>query len=350
MVGKSEKLCLLCVDKKANQPGSHLFTHALVKQCTNEIGKKGRDSELMLGLSQLGEQDLYVGRNVSSEKIREVKGRDLTDEEISLNENELVVDDIYCIDCEKLFGKIESAFSTKVLGDIREKNLSEILYPLNVIMRLYFYIQVWRASSFGYNDWHLPKEEEEGLRKLIFKACKEYDAGLSSEVEEEILAYPVIVNYMEVGNKKDDLNMVLIPNNTNPYVFLLCDFIFELFESQAELKKTEKFASFYGLNDGISSNEINWNEKNLTIRRIPNDKRVKIMTSVALGNFYDSQMEYLTSTFQECFLETYGEIPSEENHSEFMKLFFDHDEVPVAMVYSRERILGLVEVLRENKL
>lgn len=96
----------------------------------------------MFGFSQSGEKSLFVGRKVLPEKLTEAIGRELTDKEIENNNNDVVVDNIYCSVCEKLFGIIESDFSSKILTNIRNNGVYNYEYPSNILIRLYFYIQI----------------------------------------------------------------------------------------------------------------------------------------------------------------------------------------------------------------
>lgn len=271
-------LCLLCKEKEANQTGSHIFTHSLISNCINEPGKKGRNKELMFGLSVYEDENLFVGNEVLPDKILDVKGRELNEQEIKNNANNFVLDNVYCSDCEKLFAVIENEFSKNIINKVRNEKIYEFNTPENLLIRIYFYIQIWRASSFKWNDWYLlNKPFEEELRKIVLESCKDFKNVVSDELKDKILKIPIVINYLETPAEEGSSNIIVIPKKVNPYIIFICDFVLEFFDNIDHMPISGDFGNFYGLNDGLNEDEINFMEKIFIFRKITNKKRYEII-------------------------------------------------------------------------
>ncbi|REC75823.1 hypothetical protein DRF60_15035 [Chryseobacterium elymi] len=337
--------CLLCKENEANQTGSHIFTHSLISKCINEQGKNGRDREIMFGFSQSGEKSLFVGRKVLPDNLAEVLGRELTDDEIENNTNGAVVDNIYCSNCEKLFGIIESDFSSKILTNIRDNGIYSYEYPNNILIRLYFYIQIWRASSYSYNDWCLPnKAIEEDLRKYIYEGCLGYEKGLSGSFIKEIVKYPLIVNYLETPEEESSSNLIFIPKTNNPFRFFLCDFVIEFFEDSSNKPLFSEIQNYHGLNDDISEKDINYYEDTFIIRNIANTKRKKIIDSYCKEEYVVGEIKRIQDLFVTEYKKINKRIPTDETIAKFsLEIAFGAGEVPTFQALSDERIETVVK-------
>lgn len=335
--------CLLCKEQEANQTGSHILTHSLISKCTNEQGKVGRNKEMMFGISQSGEKGLYVGNEVLPEKIEEIKGKQLTDDELENNNNEMVVDNIYCSDCEKLFGKIESLFSSKVLLKIRNNKIDIFKYPDNMLIRIYFFIQIWRASSYNYTEWSLSEKNiEESLRKIIFEACKDFENGLSETLEREIVSFPLIINYMETPENESSSNWVFIPNETSPYLFFLCDFVVEFFPYNNK-PQIAQIANYRGLNNLLEDKHINFFEENFIIRFLDNSTRKQIIANFSKGDIAKGEIQRIQKLFIYEYLKKNNKIPDPELFSRFNhKIFQEEMQVSIIERLSDERIFRII--------
>lgn len=342
--------CLLCQEKEANQTGSHIFTHSLISRCINEEGKKGRNKEMMFGFSQSGAKNLFVGNEILPESIIEINGIELSEKELENNKNELVVDNIYCSECEKLFGKIESQFSSKILPRIREKKENDFGHPNNILIRLYFYIQIWRASSYNYNDWNLSGITEEYLRRIIYEGCHNYEKGLNEDLEEKILNFPLVINYMDTPSDRTSTNHIFIPKETSPFLFFLCDFVVEFFSKAGIKPTTSQISNYKGLNEGLLEEEINLNEDKFKIRYISDDKRQKIIKSFLLNDFVLSEIERIKIRFVSEYASKKKRLPNLVTFGKFMSAFTQRNEVNTAMYQelSEDRISEIIKRIIET--
>ncbi|MCD9855728.1 hypothetical protein LUD75_13475 [Epilithonimonas sp. JDS] len=335
--------CLLCKENEADETGSHILTHSLISNCINEQGKKGRNKEMMFGISQSGERKLFVGNQVLPDKIVEIKGRELSDQEVENNDNDLVVDNIYCKDCERLFGRIESEFSRKILGKIRRDKIYDFTNPDNILIRLYFYIQVWRASSFKYTEWSLPNCIEEPLREIILEGCTNYDIGISAELEDKIIKIPIIINYLDTPDEKSSSNLIFIPNETLPYLLFLCDFVVEFFTVQGVMPSLHSISNYNGLNDNLSEQFINLNENRFKLRCISDSNREKIINSFSLNEIGLIDLDRIKKSFVFEYLKSKKTFPTLNQFLRFMFEFSKWDKLPLLEQMSEQRISNLIK-------
>ncbi|MFY0603260.1 MAG: hypothetical protein JXQ93_04880 [Flavobacteriaceae bacterium] len=334
--------CLLCNNNEANQTGAHIFTNSLVRNCVNVEGKTGRDDELMFGFSQSGEKDLYVGNTTNPEKIEEVLGKEMTDEEIKANNNEFVIDNIYCRDCEKLFGKVESPFTERVLNKIRNEGVYKFNAPDNVLIRLYFYIQIWRASSYKYDGWSLNDSElEEEFRQIIFEGCETYDTGISEELKSRIIKFPLVVNYLETSDDEKSSNLIFIPNKTHTHFLFLCDFVIELLPVK-EGKEEYILEAYFGINNNLQKEHLNSMETEFIIRVIPNDERKKINYAIQKNEFAQDDISRLIDRVRSEYFEITGIRISQEKLLEFRDKYFDWEDVPLVQRTSEDRFYEIL--------
>ncbi|MGB6084903.1 hypothetical protein [Moheibacter sp.] len=103
------KKCLLCKENEPDKTGSHIVPHFLIKRIDNDDNQKGRDKELGFILGDTT-TSTYFGRLIQPEKLEEVFG-EVTDDLISNNKIDGIVDYYFCSDCEKKFSNIESIYA-----------------------------------------------------------------------------------------------------------------------------------------------------------------------------------------------------------------------------------------------
>lgn len=343
-------ICLLCRENEANQTGAHIITNSLVKNCLNVEGKTGRDDELIFTLTGSATRDIYVGNTTPLNKIEEVYGRPMTDEELEHNKNKIVVDNIYCRNCEKLFGKIESPFTAKILSKIRNNKILKFSSNDNLLIRLYFYIQIWRASSYKFEGWNLNNEElEEQLRILILNTCNMYDEGITEELQREIVNFPLVINYLETPEGKKSSNLFFIAKETTPFYFFFCDFIVEFLPFNQD-PAIHKMTNYFGINYNLQQIEVNYKEDDFIIRHIPNERRKEI-NGLIFSEFGRIESEKLKDKCIETFkLQTGKEITQEELFL-FRDIFFkDFENIPIAEKWSDERFDKILQsIIEQNK-
>ena len=142
---KTPPKCKLCKTNDANQTGSHLIPFFLMKRVDGEGGSKERGKELGFKITS-SDVKLYHGQSILPEKIEELIGK-RTDEEIEASKEEsrtdVVIDNIFCSDCEKRFGALESHYSNS-LSKSGSKDFKSGVAPH--ISLLFWFGILWRMS------------------------------------------------------------------------------------------------------------------------------------------------------------------------------------------------------------
>ena len=164
--------CKLCLEKKADETGSHLIPHFLLKRVVNVEGKTGRDQEMGFNLETTTTTSNF-GRSVSTEKLGELYG-ELTDKEIENNIDPHVVDNYFCKDCEIRLATIESNYSKNVANpDTACKGVPALLFWTSIF---------WRMSISKKYGQFLREEHEEKLRNFL----NEYISTDISEIPDNL--------------------------------------------------------------------------------------------------------------------------------------------------------------------
>lgn len=171
--------CKLCKVNDLEDVGSHIFTESIIRTALNEDGfTKRADKELMFEISVNKVGLDFFGSAIQPEKIQEITGKPVTEEQIAGNENELINKKLVCRECENKFNPIETAFAQEIYSKIVKKSNSDlkkdtcnyIAFEDKKLIALQFVIiNVWRASASNYDNWKLTDDQEEYLRRTVVK-------------------------------------------------------------------------------------------------------------------------------------------------------------------------------------
>jgi len=154
--------CRLCNTKIADKKGSHIIPHFLLKRIENIDGRTGRDYELGFTIEKLNVKS-HFGRSVQPKKLEETYGK-ITDEDIEKNEHSLIVDNMFCSDCENRFAVIESEYA-KSIETINTENYESGIS--SVVGLLFWASVIWRMLINGKNEIKLCEEQSEKLRQIL---------------------------------------------------------------------------------------------------------------------------------------------------------------------------------------
>lgn len=294
------KICALCKnkDKEANQTGSHIFTHGLIKSAINQQGvTKRSNKEIIATISSHDLVDTFFGSGVQPNIIEEVRGQQLTDdkiEELRNKKDPFTRDYLFCSDCEKRFTVAENYFLDNVypkLEEAKSNDTDKFGNPIvkfetlsNELLRIFILIQIWRASVSNYEGFKLPQKVEEKLGESIDKVLVLGDLKETlkrcEENKEEINQYPLIITFMETDANSDPTeNVIFIDKSKYPYMMILNNIIIQFFEKEKHIRSTPQY--FWGLAKVIEK-EKHFNSKNrvLKIGKINNNKRLEIINNI----------------------------------------------------------------------
>lgn len=236
--------CLLCKYREADKTGSHIIPSFLMKRIN---GDGQRDHEVGFKMKN-GVVDTCFGRDIYEDKRREI-----TDEEDKLEsrDNLDVSDYLFCTECEKFFGQLESAYAQSLsLGYSKDK--TTVNNKLSSLDALLFWCSIiWRVSVTGHLGQRLNPEYEERLRialatnntddlnvKYALFKCKDY-----GKIDGRGTSLCMDVNDKTVLLVVDDFMLVMV---------------FDIGAGQQEVKLMDIGVSLRpdSLNNGVKSEEI----------------------------------------------------------------------------------------------
>lgn len=153
--------CKLCLINDADDTGSHVVPHFLLKRIFNVA--KGRDQEISFAITASDVQT-YFGRSVAPEKLEEVFG-ELTDEELQEKAMaDLVIDNQWCKSCEKKFADLEGFYAETLPIESDHTYQS----TKNSSAALMFWLSIfWRISVTAKSHFKLSIKDERKIRSLL---------------------------------------------------------------------------------------------------------------------------------------------------------------------------------------
>lgn len=254
--------CILCKSNVADKSGSHIVPHFLLKRIENIDGKKGRDYELGYEIQEFDTKS-HFGRAVSVDKLEETYGP-LSDEEIENNKHPLVVDNIFCTECEKRLSVIEAAYATT----LKKKHTQIYSSGLPVEISLLFWMSVlWRMSINKKSGVQLKSGENEFLRRVLNRYLKlEIKEINVSEIQKASDLKKVSYKILRAPDysEKDFTLLLFDPRYKSPYSLLIDEFLlFFSFKSNYTHSKSKEFYSFNAKIEDLPENKINSGEEQI---------------------------------------------------------------------------------------
>lgn len=224
--------CLLCEEHNAYKTGSHIVPSFIMRRIN---GDGMRDHEV--GFEIRGAiVEPYFGRDIYEDKRREITENE---DKMESRDNLDVSDYIFCTECEKYFGRLESAYAPSLSLDFSEKRTT-INNKVSPSYALLFWCSIiWRVSVTGHLGQRLNPELEERLRialatdntddlnvKYALFRCKDYgkidDRGTSvcMDVNDKTVLLVaddfMLVMVFDIGAEQQDVNLMDIGVSLKP--------------------------------------------------------------------------------------------------------------------------------------
>lgn len=161
VVGRYDSRCCLCRTMPANKTGSHMVPNFLAHPTFSWDGKGKRFHEALnhdfLNASERNCQ--FYGREVPDWRFAQGEGKkEVSEEDIEKNVNQLEYDNEFCSRCEERFGVLESAYSKFYSGQ------QKTIHPR--VAYLFWLSVLWRMSM-GSMSIFMDMNDELSLRKLL---------------------------------------------------------------------------------------------------------------------------------------------------------------------------------------
>lgn len=161
VVARNDTRCCLCRVMPANKTGSHMVPNFLAHPAFSWDGKGKRFHEALNHdfINDMEKNCQFYGREVPDWRFALGEGKkEVTDEDINKNVNQLEFDNEFCSNCENRFGVLEMAYSQFYNGQ-KKKIHPRVAY-------LFWLSVLWRMS-LGSMSIFMDIHEELALHKLL---------------------------------------------------------------------------------------------------------------------------------------------------------------------------------------
>ena len=224
VVGRYDSRCCLCRTMPANKTGSHMVPNFLAHPTFSWDGKGKRFHEALnhdfLNASERNCQ--FYGREVPDWRFAQGEGKkEVTEEDIEKNVNQLEYDNEFCSRCEDRFGVLESAYSKFYSGQ------QKTIHPR--VAYLFWLSVLWRMSM-GSMSIFMDMNDELPLRKLLddnmLGSVNEIE---SSDADLGDWRYAI---FRAGGLRDGDKGILGYRKECSPYVVMYNDLVMAFFHSE----------------------------------------------------------------------------------------------------------------------
>ena len=333
-------ICELCKEREANKKNTHYLSDGIIRKCLNIGGTNERERGYYFDISNENPFVEFNFQRIDEVNLEKALGRNPSEEELeNARQIPFSVDFVFCSVCEKSFTDIESEFSAKILPKLRGANLKDVdslsLEEVS-LLRMFFYIQIWR-NSICEEIFKLKKETQEELRQII----------LNNQTN-NINHFPLAITYLETlgGDIAFTGNCVGSTSDKNPYLIFMNDFVIQFFENRESIN----FLEFYGLNDVNDFKKfVNFDEEIFNIKILNNDKRKEFFYNIIRGEKVKQTLSFLEKTFELMWQRMFYGFPPKQIKAEYIRGLVDSDDSSV-LKYSQQQIAEYTEKFIWNRI
>lgn len=218
--------CQLCGEKKSVCTGSHLAPHFLIQPFLSYNGSTRRDTEVVNETTMAGlRKERKWGRSVPSEQIDETFGGVPEAEKAEVRPSAVTRDYLFCNDCEKRFGFIETAYAESFR---KHQPCSDSL------LAYIFWLGVFWRLSIGKMALQLNKKDEKAIGDILNHFMPYDSKDVKSMVADgDLGSYGYIIYHC--SNVKGELSGVIgMHHNQSPYWLLLGEYIVVLYSNKEQ--------------------------------------------------------------------------------------------------------------------
>ena len=224
VVGRSDTRCCLCRVMPANKTGSHMVPNFLAHPTFSWDGKGKRFHEALnhdfMNAPEMNCQ--FYGREVPDWRFAMGKGKkEVTDEDIEKNINQLEFDNEFCSHCEDRFGVLESAYSQYYNGQ------QKTIHPR--VAYLFWLSVLWRMSM-GSMSIFMDMHDELSLHRLLDDNM--LDSIKEVEDSDTDLADWQYAIYRADGLRDGDKGILGYRKECSPYVVMYNDLVMVFYHNE----------------------------------------------------------------------------------------------------------------------
>lgn len=224
VVGRNDTRCCLCRVMPANKTGSHMVPNFLAHPTFSWDGKGKRFHEaLNHDFMNAPERNCqFYGREVPDWRFAMGKGKkEVTDEDIEENINQLEFDNEFCSRCEDRFGILESAYSQYYNGQ------QKTIHPR--VAYLFWLSVLWRMSM-GSMSIFMDMHDELSLHRLLDDNM--LDSVKEIEDSDTDLADWRYAIYRADGLRDGDKGILGCRKESSPYVVMYNDLVMVFYHNE----------------------------------------------------------------------------------------------------------------------
>jgi hypothetical protein len=336
--------CNLCSQNDADKSGSHIISDFILRSMLVDDNTSTRSEKIISNRIDSIGTDLFLGRGIQQEKVNELIGRDLTDEDLSKNINHYTVDNILCSNCEKRLSHLESLFKENIFDSIKKHrtlNNGIELPPENTnTFKLFWLSIIWRCSIIKFDTFRLDSKSESKLGRLLdsslgnsLKETKELIERNGININREVLGVLFVKEF------DDYLTNIVFCNPflKTPYVLVLNDFYIFYYSKEGHVKSIKQ--SMYRLDRLFKPDDyINLgNCKSIKIGIVPAENFIE-SRSYIYGLKVQDFLENIIQLFRDSYSLLFGSNPSREIIAEFVDSVVNKDDINVFERYKTVRI------------
>lgn len=313
------------------------MTDSLIRSCLNYDGSNDREKGLYFDISNdTPFVDFNFQRDTSIEKLEEGLGRQPSEEEIeNAKRIPFSVDYFFCSVCESLFEEIENAFSSQILNKLREGELGSITvlkFTDFKLLRLFFYLQVWRTSACD-PSFRILEKSQEKLRTII--------KNHKTITNDDITSFPLSICFLETlgGREEYTYNTVGYTSADAAKVLFINDFVVQFYDDPNDTQ----FSDLFGL---ISyehlTQTINYMEKEFSIAIISNEIRKGFNNRLLEYTKVIPALDFYIDRFIKVWNRLFETDPTLEIVEEYLTELCGDDKFNI-LKYSMSYVLGVTE-------
>ncbi len=332
--------CALCQEREANKKNTHYLSDGIIRKCLNIGGTNERERGYYFDISNGNPFVEFNFQRIDEVNLEKGLGRAPTEEELeNARQIPFSVDYVFCSVCEKSFTEFESQFSNEIIPKLRNVDLTEIsnlTFEETSLIRMFFYIQIWR-NSICEEIFKLNPNVQEELRQIIL-----------NKQTEKINHFPLAITYLETlgGDIGFTSNYVGSTSDKNPNIIFMNDFVVQFFEDRNSIN----FLEFYGLNDETDFDKyVNLEEKIFAIKILSDDKRKELLKNLITNEKVKETLNFLQKSFDLIWQRMFYGFPPIQIKREFIQGLIGNDDSSV-LKYSQKQIVEYTEQFIWNRI
>lgn len=241
-IPRYDENCALCRKVKADKTGSHLAPNFLIHGAFSFDGKGKRFREIVARENLNGrDRPIFYGQDVSPDAIGADLGHEMTDDEIANNINILECDYLFCSNCEKRFGILETEYAQFYRGEKKD---------INPKVSYLFWLSVFWRMCIGHMSIFLKGEDEFNMREILDRHITTIPDISRSSADMGDFGY---VLWRTKGIKKGFSGIFGTRTEKSPYMIIVNDMVVLLVAELSKLRDSFTYAGWEISLDSINT-------------------------------------------------------------------------------------------------